>query len=139
MKNYTPKGPFHKVCKQCGIPFEGVCNQLYHSQGCARLARYGRTPRLYPELSTGKIGAISELRVCADLLAKGYDIFRAVSPSCPCDLVAFKQGTLKRIEVRTATKTQDGELNFPLAEKDRGRFDHLAAVLKDEIIYVPEL
>ena len=33
-------------------------------------------------LATGTIGTIGELKVSIDLLIKGYEVFRALSPSC---------------------------------------------------------
>jgi hypothetical protein len=41
--------------------------------------------------------------VCADLLKKGYHIFRSVSPACPFDLIAVStDGRMVRIECKTA-------------------------------------
>jgi hypothetical protein len=52
---------------------------------------------------TGDRGAWAELLVASDLLLLGYQPYRAVSPSAPCDLVADINGTLTRIEVRCVT------------------------------------
>ncbi len=62
------------------------------------------------EIDTCKNGTISELMVCADLLSKGYEVFRSVSPTASFDLVAHKRnknGTHKliRIEVTTGRDT----------------------------------
>jgi PD-(D/E)XK endonuclease len=92
----------------------------------------------YLGLSTASIGAIGELRVSADLLAKGYEVFRAVSSACSCDLIAMKNGVSARIEVRTARRSIQGVIQYPGHSKDIGRQDYFAAVLPDEIIYVPE-
>jgi hypothetical protein len=58
-------------------------------------------------LSASTIGAISELAVCADLLSKGYDVFRSVSPGAQCDLIAQKDGNLIRVEVKTNARKPD--------------------------------
>jgi hypothetical protein len=90
-----------------------------------------------PDLATGTRGAISELVVSADLLRRNLPTFRALSPSCPCDLVVLHQGRALRIEVRTAIQQQSGMIQFPLAGREKGRFDVLAAVCDDEVYYFP--
>ena len=53
-------------------------------------------------------GAIGELRVCADLMERGYEVFRALSQSRhSCDLVAMRGAFMLRIEVRTGTRRPD--------------------------------
>lgn len=90
----------------------------------------------YPGVSTGTVEAISELRVSVDLLAKGYEVFRALSPSCSCDLTVMKNGELLRIEVRTAYR---GKSNNIITSRSRFKADHFALVLPSEIVYEPEL
>jgi hypothetical protein len=97
------------------------------------------TTSAYPGLNTGQVGAIGELRTSADLLAKGYHVFRAVSPTCPCDLIALKGGKCLRLQVRTARKLKSGKLTYPTGQKDAGRQDYYAAVLPDRIEYFPPL
>ena len=79
---------------------------------------------------------VGELRVCIDLLSKGFEIFHAVSPNCSCDLAVLKDGKLIKIEIRTGYRTRNGTLQWG---KNKFRADMWAIVLKDEIIYVPEL
>lgn len=55
-------------------------------------------------LCSGKVGAIAELLVCADLMKQGYQVFRAVSQSSDFDLVAIKNGKTNTIEVRSGTE-----------------------------------
>lgn len=93
----------------------------------------------YPGLNNSSIGAVGELKVCADLLIKGYEVFRAMSPSSSCDILALKNGRILRIEVRTARKIKTGEIQFPGTLKDVGRSDHFAAVGRNEIHYFPPL
>jgi hypothetical protein len=84
------------------------------------------------------VGAISELLVCADLLKKGYEVFRAVSQHCSCDLAILKDKALVRVEVRTAFMNGKGELNYAKPKPEKS--DVLALVLKDgNIFYRPEL
>ena len=66
-----------------------------------------------PDLSSGTVGAVSELCVSSFLLNLGYSVFRALSPSCYCDLIATKNGIIYEIEVRTGKKKKDtGKIFF---------------------------
>src|SRR5260370_3813363 len=67
-----------------------------------------------------------------DLLAKGWEVFRAVSPACSCDLIAAKGGTLLRIKVRTRRKYPTGKVYYPAQNI---RADLIAIVLPDMLIY----
>jgi len=71
-------------------------------------------------------GAISELLVAGDLLFKGYEVFRAVSPACSCDLIAQKNGRLTRIEVRTGALNKNGSVCFPKKSRDIDHHDHFS-------------
>lgn len=82
---------------------------------------------------TGPIGAASELIVCADLLRRGWDVFRSVSPTCYCDIIATKGPNTLEIEVRTAS----GQTGWHCSTD--GKYDTLAIVRGTDIKYVPEL
>jgi hypothetical protein len=86
-------------------------------------------------LSPAKKGALTELIVCADLISKGYDVFRAVSPACPCDLVAAKKNVLIRVEVRSVTKTPNNKIHPNFGHTDIGRSDIVCFYLDGEIMY----
>jgi len=81
------------------------------------------------------------LRVAADLLMRGFHVFRALSASCPCDLYAFRDGGGHlRIEVRTAYQRLDGnQIYVNRTPRRTYGYDLLAAVLPDRIIYAPPL
>lgn len=72
-----------------------------------------RAGRTGTGLTTGTTGAISELVVSAELMRRGYAVFRSLSPSCFCDLIAHKDGRQYRVEVRTGYRAQTGKLGFP--------------------------
>lgn len=88
-------------------------------------------------------GTVSELRVAADLLLKGHAVFRALSPSCACDLVVLAQEgdewRLYRIEVTTGYAYQSGGLYYP--KHDPAKYDILAVVVAatGAIHYSPDL
>jgi hypothetical protein len=76
--------------------------------------------------------------VSGDLMKRGYHVFRALSPSCPCDLAVLKDNNLVLIEVTTGYRGKDGKHSFP--EHKNGRYDVVAVVFHDgEIIYKPSL
>lgn len=84
-------------------------------------------------LSTGTRGAISEIIVCADLLIKEFEVFRAISPSCSCDMIALKNNKFFRVEVRTTTLSPKGK---PYKVSKKGNYDILAVVhSNNKIIY----
>lgn len=104
------------ICEWCGKEFEsGQPSKKTCSGKCGGLRLAKLTGRLVNDkISTSSVGAMSELFVCGELLKKGYHVFRSLSPSCFCDLVAIKNGETMCIEVRTGyihpvTRT----LNFP--------------------------
>ena len=131
--------PLREVKCPCGVSFKTRRpNQKFHSVPC-QTTHYNKSlgcQSAYPGISTGTVGAISELRVSVDLLAKGYEVFRALSPSCSCDLAVMKDSKLLRIEVRTAYR---GKSNNIITRRSRFKADHFALVLPSEIVYEPEL
>lgn len=60
---------------------------------------------------TGRKGAQGELMVTADLLKRGYEVWRAVSGHAACDLVTEITGRLYKVEVRTVSRQVDGGVN----------------------------
>jgi hypothetical protein len=90
---------------------------------------------------SGTVGAIGELLVAADLMRKGYAVFRSMSPACPCDIAILKDGVLSRVEVTTGKKLPSGKIMYPPHKTHT--YDILAIVLYDHgapaIVYEPEL
>lgn len=131
-----------KSCVHCKNYFPpGDGKSLFCSKKC-RDAFNGESIKSYPGLKTSKgtIGAISEMRVCVDLLLKGYDVFRAVSPSCSCDLIALKGDRKIRVEVRTGSvSARTGKRQCRKSARDEGRYDCYAFCYHDSIVYEPEL
>lgn len=82
-------------------------------------------------ISNGKTGAKSEMLVACDLLDKGFEVFRAVSPSASCDLIILNGNQTERVEVRTGRNNQDGTVSCGVDIYDIGRFDILAVAIKD--------
>ena len=93
----------------------------------------------YSGQTAGTTGAISELKVCVDLMAKGYHIFRSESPCCPCDLVALKNGITLTVEVRTIARNPSGTIpQSAYRVSEQGVVNCFAFVFKDngeDIVY----
>lgn len=134
-----------RLCIQCGKPYEPQkFNQKYCSYECRTLSSKIKYKEFNPDTLKGKTsattGAISELRVAVDLLAKGYDVFRALSPNCPCDLAILKENKLLRVEVRTAFISITSKIYKTKSQRDdKNNIDVYAWVLPDKITYEPEL
>lgn len=128
-----------KNCLRCGLEFEADGRKtLYCSRQCQSLAYRKKIGIKGAGLPTGTTGAIGELKVAIDLLSRGYEVFRAVTPNCSCDLAILKNGRLLRIEVRTAyLNNLTGKIAHNIPKS--GRYDIYAAVLPDRIIYEPDL
>ncbi|MGH3427951.1 MAG: group I intron-associated PD-(D/E)XK endonuclease [Mycobacteriales bacterium] len=128
-----------RKCLECKKPLSNArrSNRRYCSAGCRdknpECLRYGR------RLTSATTGAIHELEVSCDLLKKGYEVFRALSPSCSCDLAILKDGRLLRIEVRTGHLLKSGKLSYARDRTDEGRQDHFAVVYGGGIRYEPTL
>ncbi len=113
---YKRKQRYPGTCRVCSAPFEGLHPQrLSCSTVCAKRYEAERTGRIgfADGLPTGTVGALSEMLSSIDLMRRGYSVFRALSPSCFCDLVACKNGEILRVECRTGYKSKSGKLNFP--------------------------
>lgn len=131
-------------CKICTKEFHPIsANQLYCGRACKDEAWEKKHPIKRSGLSGFTTGAISELRCAVDLLSKGYEVFRAISPACSCDLIALKNNRCVRIEVRTAdiSKSESGAIKIYKyeVERDKGRQEHYGLILPDQVIYIPPL
>jgi PD-(D/E)XK endonuclease len=134
-----------KLCLGCERPMPSsmyMASRKYCSQPCRKQkgAEIARGPRRKWNRSTGTVGAISELVVSADLLKLGYDVFRAVSQSCPCDLIAMAHGRAIRVEVRTGSYRTNGELWWSSTAGERHRYDVMAVAAPSGLVeYFPPL
>ena len=140
---YKPRKRTRKVCDGCQKVYYGARDdQKYCSSVCSSRSEYrrkiGENKNL--DIPCSSLGALSELRVCADLLYKGYHVFRSVSPACPCDLVIIYKDKLYRVEVTTAVVTTQGDFRHGKKDRDKEKYDILVFVLKTgEIHYEPGL
>lgn len=106
----------HKVCPTCDTVFPALKWQKYCSPPCRPTVQ---RPQWDSDRSidTATKGSIGELAVSVDLMQKGYTVFRALSPSAFCDLIAIRLDSALYIEVRTGF-TLEGRLYFPKNHQD---------------------
>lgn len=131
-------------CSICGKQFtrKGP-NNIYCSGGCLNKANrdlHGYDDDSEP-YSRGVIGAIHELQVAADLMKKGWWVFRALSPDGPIDLIAVNGNKTLRIQVRKARRSKrTGNISFPaIKEKDKQFHDVVAlSFTNGKIMYLPD-
>ena len=120
-KRFVPRRPDQKYCSK-------QCRPSYMTYGSGL------------DLASGTVGAIAELAVSADLMRRGFEVFRALSPSSSCDLLAIRQPGLPpvKIEVRSASRHVDGKLGCAM---QKIRADVLAQFVHQEnaVVYSPEL
>ncbi len=131
-----------KRCIRCNKIIEGKKANWSGVKYCTMLCSREHQKEIYrsnnprPILPTATTGAISELKVAIDLLEKKYEVFRALSPACSCDLAILKNKKLLRIEVKTAYRLPSGNTTCTTFTF---KADILAKVLVDEITYEPSL
>ena len=111
----------------------------YCSTRCAYMAGHKAYHDLNPpaRIERKTVGAISEYRVVVDLLSKGFNVFHACSPACPCDIIVSINNKILRIEVTTGKRTNNGRIHYPSHNSDN--YDIIAAVLPDTIFYFPDV
>jgi hypothetical protein len=127
-----------KDCQECGEAFttesnsQKFCNSICRDN--ANKARYYSAPLTSKK---GTTGAASELIACADLLYRGYEVFRSVSAHASCDMVALKDDIVLRIEVKTGSRNKvTGSLYYP-KPKNHDVYDILMVVVKgEETVYL---
>ena len=89
--------------------------------------------------NTGNIGAEGELRVTVDLMGKGYEVYRAMSPSASVDLIVLKDSKALRVEVTKGNRKGNPEV-LKWAPHNALRFDVLAVWEADgKITYMGSL
>ena len=133
-------------CLQCGQSISQD-RRTRHAKFCSPACRRHAARERYTvetgspgrnDIATTTTGAMHELLVCADLMKMGCHVFRAQSPSCPCDITVLVDGQLYKIEVTTGYKKSDGGISFP-RKNSRYDFDVIAVVFHSgEITYLSD-
>lgn len=138
MKKYNKKC----AARRCGKEFEtNKAHQIFCNRKCRITDNYLRQERELIPACPATVGAISELIASTDLLRNGYSVFRALSPACTSDLVAFRNArndVVYRIQVVTGYKTHLGRIFSSKSDKHKD-YDILAIVVGGNVTYRPEL
>lgn len=129
-----------RTCGFCGGEYEdGRADKVYCSGDCRRGAKAAVLEEVNGppwDVSPPTKGAIAELFVSADLLKKGYEVFRAQSAACSCDLVTWKDGAFLRVEVKCGVYGKRGGMQYQYP-RDPTRYDLLAVVSREgEVTYL---
>ena len=116
-----------------------------HAKFCNESCRKKRDYDAYRQMNpnrcasrNGATGAAHEMLVCADLLRKGYHVFRSVAPDGACDIIILQGKSVLRIEVKTSYKNRNGAIGWPNVSRQADRHDVLAVVVDGELHYRPE-
>lgn len=130
-----------RSCQECHgeIPQWKRKQSKYCSGRCGKRAGLRVHRELNPPtgLPTPTAGALAELRVAADLMARRWHVFRALSPACPSDLVILRSDKVLRVQVRSAYRTKDGRFTV---NRKNSEHDILALHFGNgEIRYEPAL
>ena len=131
--------PVVRLCRGCNkpLPTRRGKHAVWCRDQCKRDFYRRQNPK--PTLPTGTVGTISEILVATDLLKRGYDVFRAMSPAATCDLAILRNKQLLKVEVKTG-KRGTNRVYYPAPRGDKAlRYDILAVVVDTDILYLPEL
>lgn len=110
-----------KECLVCGKKYKPYTNmQKFCSESCKRKNKREkyRNSIIYKEetknLTTSRIGDISEIEMTAYYLRKGYEVFRNVSCNGPADLVLWnpEDNTIHLIDIKTYSSNPDNVKNY---------------------------
>lgn len=104
------------VCKVCGECFYYVNKKVYCSKKCADEYHLKAIKKKQHEknlsrrlgLRTGETGTINEMLVAIDLIKNGYKVFMPFDTTSPYDILALKNGSYKRIQVKTGNVLASG-------------------------------
>src|ERR1700733_9962221 len=108
----TPKTYINgiQVCPMCKNPLPEkrnrsnvFCGKTCRDKSYVELKR----DKLAQDIAPSSRGTIAELMVCSDLLLKGFEVYRAVSPSAKCDIIAVvpSKNVIVRLEVKSSWVT----------------------------------
>lgn len=131
----------NRECPICHKEFKvTIWNKKYCSNECVVLAEkpYRDDYRLHYNLSHGTAGALAELIVATDLIKRGFELYRAMSQSSSCDLLALKNKKLYDFEVRTGYRNKKGSY-FYSKHSIKGAYLAIVIHKTNEIIYEPKI
>jgi PD-(D/E)XK endonuclease len=122
------------VCPICGTMFQKKRRSHRYCSRVCQLAAWKRPPSGLPPST---VGTMAELATCNNLLGDGYSVYRSITPNSPFDLVAYRDGKVRLIEVRTGFLSPSSEVAFKKYVHEGA--SEYAVHLRDQdtIIYLP--
>lgn len=104
---------YDRTCVGCLKDFKtSFPNTKACSNECRQAFAKKRTRNMYG-IGTASVGTIAEMEVCCEMLKRGYSVFRTVSQSSFCDVVAIKGSEVMMLEVRTGYYCPSGYISYP--------------------------
>lgn len=139
----------NQQCDQCRKDYKAGHGQRFCSPVCRTSfhRKYNHCPDIERDnnLTTATIGSIHEYQVSVDLMRRGWQIFKALSPNGPVDLVAIKADRILRVQVTKGSKYKSESkrterICHGKGKNGSGRYDLLAiSMVSGEIVYIPTL
>src|SRR3990167_9036150 len=128
------KGEKVKICEKCNKEFLPYNPKVRYCKDCKSLymTSMGNFENI-GNLNPGVKGAIQELRVSVDLLKKGFEVFRVLSPICSCDVLVKKENKIFSVEVKS------GNNGYSPCGREKIKADCFAVVFRDKIVYEPDV
>jgi hypothetical protein len=118
------------------LPNKRFCNRKCYNKRNQQLASLKNVKLPVP---CYVVGTISEYRVCVDLMAKGFEVFKNICLQGRCDLVILKDKKTYTLEVTTGFYSFNGSIQHPKKWKEK-TWDFLAVVTTHgDIFYEPNL
>ena len=98
-------------------------NQKYCSNECKRKTEKKYSNSTLNHLTSSKIGAISEIEMCAYYIRQGYEVFRNMSPDGAADIIIWnpKNGELHILDIKSYIGTTNPD-NYILREEEKRNF-----------------
>src|SRR6266536_2821533 len=113
----------NQQCRKTFNPTKSQPQQKFCTTECRAAVSHAKHRGLSSKINTGTTGAMGEILVTYDLMQRGYEVFRSISPTGSCDLLAMKEKAIIRVEVTKGHRYVNA-LRFPA--HDPARYDLLA-------------
>ena len=131
-------------CRECGAELQRPISQKggrppssFCKDECRR--EFWRKAKLTVQgVNRQTVTAIHEMLATADLLKRGFQVYRAMSPDCECGLVALRAGRCYRVATRSGYMAENGH-GVPTSRPADGTFDILAIATNVGLFYSPPL
>jgi predicted nucleic acid-binding Zn ribbon protein len=134
-----------KHCQECDKPLVGRRNKKFCDERCSRKWnskqwREHNPKTIEAQLAVGTIGSMNVMRVMLDLVAKGYNVYRAAFEAMPFELVLVKGDPTEtlngwRVKVTTGHRTATDLISHRKLDPAEYGYDVLAVVVGNEIVY----